>query len=99
MQAVHDEKQAVATVRLFIEQHGSSRFEPISSNGKLDPPAMPVVRDRAGFRRKAADGSTEFLFLRETFRSEVCAGLDAKRALNALAKRGLLRRDGKAMTI
>ena len=99
MQAVHDEKQAVATVRLYIEQHGSSRFEPISSNGKLDRPAMPVVRDRAGFRRKAADGSTEFLFLRETFKLEVCTGFDAKRVLKALDKRGLLRREGDAMTI
>lgn len=96
-QGVHDEKQAVAAVRLYIEQHGSSRFEAIG-NGNTDALTAPV-RDRVGFRRKAQGGGTEFLFLRETFQSEVCAGINMKTVLKALAKRGLLRRDGKAMTI
>jgi putative DNA primase/helicase len=38
-------RQAIETVRLFIEQHGESRFEPLD-----DPDARPV-NNRAGWRK------------------------------------------------
>jgi len=99
-QAAHDEEQALAAVRRYLEQNGSSRFEPVRRGKLPDQSTTPVpVRDRAGFWRRAADGSTEFLFFRETFKSEVCAGFDVNRVLKALAKRDVLRREGKSMTI
>ncbi len=101
----HDDARAIEQVRLFIERYGPSRFQTIFQ-GKVpavrDPtkadPEPTLVRDRAGFRRQTADGGTEFLFLREIFKSEICNGYDANMVLNALDKRGFLQREAPAMT-
>ena len=69
-------------VMLFIEQHGSSRFQDI------DNPTATCI-NRVGFRRKI-DGGIEYMILPESFRAEVCRGLNVQRAAALLHARGLL---------
>lgn len=94
-----EDAQAVAQVRAFIEAHGESRFTRLGREADADAAPDPSARtvNRAGFRRLASDGGEdrwEYLVLSETWRAEVCKGLDAGRAAQALADRGLLVRDG-----
>ena len=69
-------------VKLFIEQHGASRFQDI------DRPAATCI-NRVGFRRDTENG-TEFYILPESFRTEVCKGHNPKRASALLLESGLL---------
>ena len=56
--------------------------------------------NRAGFRRAAADGGTEYFILPEAWKTEVCAGHDAVTVAKALAAAGMLKvgSDGKLQT-
>lgn len=77
-------------VRLFIEQHGASRFQ------DLDTEQGHGVINRVGFRQKSAAGGTEYFVLPETFRAEVVKGYSPRRAAAVLRKAGWLRsNDGK----
>jgi uncharacterized protein (DUF927 family) len=72
---------AISQVRLFIEQHGDSRFEPIIGTDR-------VVSNRAGWRR--GDGlEREWLIPPETWK-EVALGHDAQFVARVLADRGML---------
>jgi uncharacterized protein (DUF927 family)/5S rRNA maturation endonuclease (ribonuclease M5) len=74
---------AIAQVRLFIEQHGDSRFESI---GTQDRP----VNNRAGWRK--GDGSErEWLIPPETWKVEVARGHDSQLVARVLADHGMLR--------
>ena len=74
----------LAQVRLFIEQHGASRFQ------DLDTEQAYGVINRVGFRRNA-DGMTEYIMLSEVFRSEVVKGFSHRRAAAVLRAAGWLR--------
>ncbi len=78
-----EEVEALATVKHFIEAHGESRFTDEDALGER------VTINRAGFRR-TAEGQTQYLFLPEVFRREVCAGLDHRQVLRTLRKVGWL---------
>lgn len=66
----------------FLERHGSSRFQ--SMNGER-------VINRAGFKLHDGKGEvTEYCFLREVFRNEVCAGFDYREVLKSLKSGGCL---------
>lgn len=94
-----DSEQAVRQVRAFLEAHGASRFQmlkPLADDTNTD---ADTIRDRAGFRRRDADGEIEYLILPETFRTEVCSGYSAGEVLKELDRRGLLVRTQPAMTI
>ena len=83
----------LAQVRLFIEQHGASRFQ------DMDTEQTHGVINRVGFRRKAGD-TTEFLILPESFRAEVVKGFSPRRAAAVLRKEGWLRmNDGKSSAV
>lgn len=71
-------------VRLFIEQHGSSRFQDIGT------PAATCI-NRVGFRRELSEG-TEFYILPESFKAEVCKGYSHMHAAAVLLDKGLLMR-------
>jgi putative DNA primase/helicase len=71
-------------VRLFIEQHSSSHFTPLH-----DENPRPVI-NRAGYTRTDAEGNTEYVVLREVFRSEVLKGLAVDTAIKSLAAAGWL---------
>jgi putative DNA primase/helicase len=87
---------ALAQVRAFLENHGESRFTPLTppvSGAEPTPPDITRTINRAGFRRRTGSGDAErweYLILPETWRGEVCKGLDAKRTADMLAVRGLL---------
>ena len=74
-------RQAVESVRLFIEQHGDARFASVD-----DPDARPVA-NRAGYR-KGNGAEREWWVLPEVWRTEICAGQDAQFVARALAERG-----------
>jgi uncharacterized protein (DUF927 family) len=80
-----EEMAAISQVRLFIEKHGEARFEPVGAASNILP-----IRDRAGWRRGDGD-AREWLVLRETWRAEVCAGLNSTAVAKALAGRGMLK--------
>jgi putative DNA primase/helicase len=86
-----DTEKAVNNVFAFIEKHGASRFQDTQA------PRDQRVFNRAGFVR-STDHGDEYLFLPETFRSEVCKGADYTKVAHALAARGCLRRDAGRWT-
>jgi putative DNA primase/helicase len=83
-----EDRDAIAKVRGFLELHGVSRFESVDGDDDTR------VINRAGFWRDSDQGR-EYLFLAETWKAEVCAGMDARRVAKVLADHGLLRRDGQ----
>lgn len=81
----------LAAVRLFIEQHGASRFQDLDTQ-------MNTCPNRVGFRRKVGD-VTEYIILPESFRAEVIKGYAPRRAGEVLRSAGWLRQsDGKSIT-
>ncbi|QDJ10875.1 DNA primase traC [Roseomonas mucosa] len=91
----------LAKVRLFLVQHGTSRLQMIYLNtdtGELEEvhdPARPVV-NRAGWRRRLPDGSDLYLIHPDTWRAEVCEGLDPSEVARTLAEAGHLEKgEGK----
>jgi putative DNA primase/helicase len=76
---------AISQVRLFIEQHGDARFEPMS--GTRDRPVI----NRAGCSR--GDGADrQWLIPSETWKAEVAVGHDPTFVARVLADRGMLKR-------
>jgi uncharacterized protein (DUF927 family) len=91
-------------VRLFLEQHGSSRFEPAwlkadGARGGAGAEAEDGLRrtvNRAGFRRADAEGNWTFYVLSESWAGEVCKGFDHGLIARAMLERGWLEKaDGK----
>jgi putative DNA primase/helicase len=99
-------RQAFEQVRLFLEQHGESRFTPAWESNRtvtqFTAEGQEVVTKtdrptilRAGFRKTNPEGTT-FYILAEVWRTEVCKGLNATDIASAMAERGwLLRGDEK----
>jgi len=78
-------RQAIQQVRRFIEAHGEARFE------SIDDEARPPVHSRAGWRTgKGAE--QEWLVPPETWKSEICVGMDSRFVAGVLAERGMLHR-------
>lgn len=82
----------LSAVRLFIEQHGASRFQ------DMDNPAATCI-NRVGFRRATGSG-IEYAILPESFKSEVVKGFSERRAARVLTNAGWLRleRPGRLKT-
>ena len=83
-------RQAVETVRLFIEQHGDARFASVD-----DADARPVA-NRAGYR-KGNGAEREWWVLPEVWRTEICAGQDAQFVARVLADAGMLRTQAEGL--
>jgi putative DNA primase/helicase len=85
--------QAIGQVRLFIEQHGKSRFE------RADFVDDRPIHDRAGWR--SGNGpDAEWWILPQVWKEDVCAGLDAKMVAKSLVEHDLLRRnDGNQLIV
>ncbi|MEO5347911.1 MAG: DUF927 domain-containing protein, partial [Magnetococcus sp. YQC-9] len=87
-----EERQALSQVRRFFEAHGEARFSPWGNSDR-------VTVNRAGFRREA-EGKTEWFILPETFRTEVCQGLDHRFVAKLLVSRGWIKpEDGNSTTV
>jgi putative DNA primase/helicase len=85
-------REAFLQVRLFLEQHGESRFS-LAWDRENERPVI----NRAGFRKVSDEGATYYV-LPEVWHREVCKGLDASAVASAMAERGWLDREGKHMT-
>ena len=86
-------------------QHGDSRFDPIESGFQETRP----VHNRAGWKT-GSGADREWLIPSETWKAEVCAGLDSKFVARTLGERNILKRasdgfqrvhkiDGKSMRV
>jgi uncharacterized protein (DUF927 family) len=78
-------RQAVAQVRLFIEQYGESRFDPLHV-----AEFRPAI-NRAGWRT-GFGSSEQWLIPPEIWKSEVCLGLDPNMVARTLAASQMLKR-------
>jgi uncharacterized protein (DUF927 family) len=89
-----EDAEIIRQIRGFFEAHGTSRFEEISGDTESQSDAAREMRtiNRVGFRWRDGDG-WEYLVLPEAWRSEVCRGLDHKRAAGVLISRKLLTPD------
>ena len=80
-------RQAISTVRLFLEQHGDSRFDPADDTGEKRS------LNRAGWRKGEGE-AREWYIPPEIWKAEICQGLDATFVARTLAERGFLTRIG-----
>jgi uncharacterized protein (DUF927 family) len=78
-------RQAVQQVRLMIEAHGESRFQSLA-----DTDTRPV-HNRLGWR-KGAGAEREWWVATESWKAEICSGLDPTFVARVLDERGMLRR-------
>ena len=79
----------LAQVRLFLAQHGESRFSPWRD---ADESHKPRTINRAGFRKGGDDeGGLAYYVYADVFRTEVCAGFDARQVARTLGQHGALR--------
>lgn len=91
-----EEAQAIEIIRLFIEQHGESRFADLN---KSDDRRLKTI-DRVGYKKGENEGDIEYTyyFLPQVFKSEVCKGISWKLALLALKKQGYLKHQPDRLT-
>jgi uncharacterized protein (DUF927 family) len=88
--APYEARQAIAQVRQFIEMHGDSRFDNITTP---DPDRKPVV-NRAGFHRDQGE-ARRWLIPPEVWRNEICAGLNPRETAKTLAGLHMLEADSE----
>lgn len=89
----HESSQAIAKVRRFIELNGESRFT--AWNEDIDNNGMGKTIQRAGFRRATSDGRTEYFVFPEAYKSDICAGMDARFVTKTLIENELLNVDNR----
>jgi uncharacterized protein (DUF927 family) len=86
-----EEQQAIAQARLFFENHWQGRFLRFEEQD-----AGAIGHDKsgalAGYRRTLDDGMIFYVYP-ETYRAEICKGLDAAYVSKVLNKHGILRLD------
>lgn len=81
----HEQRQIINHIQAFIEQHGSSRFQPLRESTFTEDERR--VSNRVGYRNYDTD---EFYFLSSAFSSEVCPPYDMKKVVQVLDDAGLL---------
>ncbi|MGN0008769.1 MAG: DUF927 domain-containing protein, partial [Desulfovibrionaceae bacterium] len=94
--AAGEDMAILQDVTRFFEQHGSSRFQLILSDGQAwTTNSTEKVMNQCGYR---APDARFFFVLPESFRRDVCAGHDAKRAASLLHRRKHLKKNGDKYT-
>jgi uncharacterized protein (DUF927 family) len=85
----HEETQAIEQVRQIIERYGEARFQRVDDS-------LWAGHDRFGWR-KGEGAEREWWVPTETWKREVCNGLDPSFVARTLASRGMLRKknDGR----
>lgn len=91
----HEVPEAIERIRSFIERHGASRFETLTTAGRAS--SAPVA-DRAGYRRGEGAGA-EWLVFPGVWKDEVLRELDTNTTRRALIEKGLLRSNGKLQCV
>lgn len=84
-----EDAQAIESVRAFISAHGAARFAAILPGSDGASPVDERVNNRAGWRRWTGE-AYEYLILPSVWTGEVCRGVDARRAADALRVSGFL---------
>jgi putative DNA primase/helicase len=84
---MQEEMVALAKVRKFFEQHAESRFTKWNDN-YMESRTM----NRAGYKRDTETG-VEFYVFTETFKTEICAGLDHTFVSKTCINKGILMPD------
>jgi len=100
-------EKALDQIRLYIERHGSARFQEIErrlrQNQNPDAPEVSKfperdasVQNRVGFKERRIDG-VHYFILPEAWRKELCKGYDSGLVADQMAKKGYLQKstDGK----
>ena len=80
----HEQRQIIEHIKAFIEQHGSSRFQPCYRSNRLD--FEEKTSNRVGYRNM---DTGDYYFSKETFDS-VCAPFSKKKVLQVLEEGNLL---------
>ena len=80
----HEQRQIIDHIKAFIEQHGSSRFQPCYKNTRLN--FEERTPNRIGYRNM---DTGDYYFSKETFDS-VCAPFSKKKVLQVLEEADLL---------
>ena len=80
----HEQRQIIEHIKAFIEQHGSSRFQPCYRNTRLD--FEERTPNRVGYRNMETG---DYYFSKGTFDS-VCAPFGKKKVLQVLEEADLL---------
>ena len=78
-------RKAISQVKQFIETHGASRFERIPRTDDR------TINNRAGWMRGFEDAQ-EWLIPGETWKSEICIGIDPAFTAKTMAEKGMLLR-------
>lgn len=95
----HEDITILKQIRLFFEMRGEDRFTLINRS-TADDDRAPKTLNRAGYRKHSTkiDGEfmTEYFVFPEVFRSEICSGIDYKKACALLKKLGCLKPEGDA---
>ncbi len=87
-----EERQMLRQVREFLEHHHEGRF---AVDGRTGDEHAPKTLQRVGYRG-SSDAGTEYYIFRESFKSEVCKGLDYRAVTKLLISRGFMKPgDGK----
>jgi len=90
---LHEEKAALEQVQKFFEQRGDSAFSPWASD------AMETKTiNRAGSKKLTETGEIEFFVFPQTFKTEICMGLDPSFVSKVCIEHGWIMpgSDGKA---
>jgi putative DNA primase/helicase len=94
-----EDRNIIVALKLFLELHGNSRFEPWSA---IESETPRVIHNRAGFWRADYDNDDnlyqrKFYILPTVFKEEIFLGMDADHAAKVLLRKGALRRgpDGR----
>ena len=80
----HEQRQIIEHIKAFIEQHGSSRFQPCHSTAYQDFEAK--ITNRVGYHNYDTE---EYYFTTSTF-DEVCSPFSKSKVLQVLDEAGLL---------
>lgn len=91
-----EEREALRTVRAFLEQHGESRFTPWD-RPSIEDNRAPRTLLRCGYRRNVGpleEPEVRYYIFAESWRTEVCRGLDSAAVAEVLAAKGFLKKDG-----
>jgi len=80
----HEQRQIIEHIKAFIEQHGSSRFQPCYRSTRLD--FEERTPNRVGYRNM---DTGDYYFSKETF-DKICAPFSKKKVLQVLEEADLL---------
>lgn len=89
-----EERAMIDQVRHFLELHGEARFTDIERT-VVDDNHTPRTMNKAGFRKKNAEGNLEYYCYPGVFREEICKGFDYRAVARLLIGLGFMKGDGK----